>query len=340
MLHNTSQQELCSTPCNLCGSTEVSLLANHSRSGEPLRTIICIKCGLVWSDPLPQNQRVFYENDYRVSYKGTYSPKLNHIWRAGNVALSRYRQIERWLATPLAILDVGSGGGEFSYLLKTLGHHVKGIEPNKGYAEYSIREYGLNVQVGFVQDVIIQQDSIDLITIWHVLEHTENPFEVLKKLHSLLKPQGVLVVEVPSIEAICQSPKSTFHEAHIFHFNIATLKRLGEKVGFTEITQMVSADGGNITLFLQKAIKSHNEEDQLTIYGNFEKISKIVSDHTTLKHYLTTYPYARLFRRIYQYCFEKSYLKNFTGGRQLLDQRYAYLHNQGINSSPKKDVAQ
>ena len=140
--HSTAQQESCSIPCNLCGSTEISVLAKSSRSGKPLRTVICSKCGLVWSDPLPHNPRHFYEDDYRVSYKGAYSPKPKHIFRAGNVALSRYRKIESLLSRSLEILDVGSGGGEFSYLLQTLGNDVTGIEPNKGYAEYSIREYG------------------------------------------------------------------------------------------------------------------------------------------------------------------------------------------------------
>jgi len=326
-VQNPVKQELCSTPCNLCGSQEVTVLANHSRSGEPLRTIMCRECGLVWSDHLPHNPRDFYENDYRISYKGQYSPKPKHILRAGNVALSRHQKIEQLLTTPMAILDVGSGGGEFAYLLQTLGHQVQGVEPNNGYAEYSIGEYGLNVQVGFVQEVIIPQQSFDLITIWHVLEHTDNPFAVLTKLHAFLKPQGILVVEVPNIEAISQSPKSTFHEAHIFNFNIATLTKLAEKADFTEISHVVSADGGNITLFLQKATKGNNDVGELTIEGNAKRISKIVSNHTALKHYLTINPYVRLFNRIRRYCYENNQNTHFTSGRQLLDQLYKHLQN-------------
>ncbi|MDP1607547.1 MAG: class I SAM-dependent methyltransferase [Rhodocyclaceae bacterium] len=298
--------------------------------------MICAKCGLVWSDPLPHNPRDFYEDDYRVSYKGTYSPKPKHIVRAGNVALSRYRKIEQLLSKPLTILDVGSGGGEFSYLLQTLGHDVKGIEPNKGYAEYSIREYGLNVQVGFVQDVMLQEESFDLITIWHVLEHTENPFEVLVKLHALLKPQGILVIEVPNIEATCQSPKSTFHEAHIFNFNIATLQRLAEKAGFTEMTHIVSADGGNITILVQNELKSGIDRRELNIHGNSARIAKIVSGHTPLKHYMTAHPYTRLLRRIRQSFLEKRGTTNFTGGKQLLDQLYSQSRNPCSN--PAKSI--
>lgn len=326
-VQSTVKKELSSIPCNLCSSTEVAVLANHSRSGKPLRTLICRECGLVWSDPLPHHLHDFYENNYRITYKGNYYPKPKHILRAGNLALSRHRKINRLLESPLAILDVGSGGGEFCYLLQSLGHHVQGIEPNKGYAEYSIREYGLNIQVGFVQDVVIPLQSFDLITIWHVLEHTENPFTVLSKLHSLLKPEGILIVEVPNIEAICQSPKSTFHEAHIYHFNIATLTGLAEKAGFTKISHSISEDGGNITIFLHKVIKFENEACKLTIKGNTERISKIVNDHTSLNHYFTAYPYIRLFRRICRYFIEKNRTINFTSGRKFLDQLYGNLHN-------------
>lgn len=341
--HSTAQhstQESCSIPCNLCGNRQVSVLATRSRSGKPLRTVICSRCGLVWSDPLPHNPRQFYEDDYRVSYKGSYSPKPKHILRAGKVALSRHRKIERLLSEPLAILDVGSGGGEFAYLLQTLGHDVKGIEPNKGYAEYSIREYGLNVQVGFVQDVVLPEEGFDLITMWHVLEHTEAPSAVLSKLHALLKPHGLLVIEVPNIEATCQLPKSTFHEAHIFNFNVATLRKLAEKTGFSEKEHFISVDGGNITMFVQKALANAVVDRQLNIPGNSERIADIVRNHTPLRHYMTAHPYARFLRRIRQWLLEMRGISNFVSGRQLLDELYSPLSDARSNRALQRDAPQ
>jgi SAM-dependent methyltransferase len=319
-----SDQESCSNPCNLCGGTDISVLANHSRSGNPLRTVICKDCGLVWSDPLPHNPRSFYENDYRVAYKGTYAPKPKHILRAGKVALHRCKLVAKLIAQPKKILDVGSGGGEFAYLLKSLGHDVSGIEPNKGYAEYSKQEYGLNVQIGFIQDIQIPNEFFDLITIWHVLEHTENPTDVLTKLHALLKPQGILVVEVPTIEATCQSPKSTFHEAHIFNFNLATLRKLGEKVGFTEVEYKVSADGANMTVFFQKNAAATTNNKQPTIPGNAERITNIVNNHNACKHYLTAWPYQRFLCRMSRVISEKCATAIFVSGKKLLDRLYTY----------------
>lgn len=240
----------CSIPCNLCGGTEVSILSTRSRSGNPLRTVICQACGLVWSDPRPHDARQFYEAEYRLAYKNTYSPKPKHVVRAGKVALSRFGKIAQLLSSQKTVLDVGTGGGEFAYLLQSLGHVVNGIEPNRGYADHSIQQYGLTVRVGFVQDATFDPASFDIVTIWHVLEHTEDPGFILARLRSWLKPDGVLVVEVPNVEATCQAPRNTFHEAHLYNFNVVSLRRLAKKQGLYETSHLISQDGGNITMFL------------------------------------------------------------------------------------------
>ncbi len=320
--NSTAQIETASIPCNLCNSHDVSVLATRSRSGAKLRTVICNRCGLVWSDPFPHDPRHFYEKDYRIEYKSTPTPKPNHILQAGLVALTRYSKIKHLLTDRKTILDVGTGGGEFAYLLKLLGHDQYGIEPNKGYAQYSIAEYQLNVQIGFIQDSQFNNGFFDIITIWHVLEHTENPYLVLCKLHSLLKPQGVLVVEVPNIEAICQSPKSTFHEAHLFNFNLNTLRKMGEKAGLVEEGHVFSPDAGNITLFFRKAASDTKQADDWTMTGNAGHITSIVQGHTNMRHYLTATPYKRFFQRMLRRVSEKHAVKNFNNNKDLLNKLY------------------
>ena len=321
MLQNSTVQ-IESLPCNLCNSHDISILATRSRSGAKLRTVICNQCGLVWSDPFPHNPRHFYEKDYRIEYKSTPTPKPNHILQAGLVALARHSKIKHLLTDRKTILDVGTGGGEFAYLLKLSGHDQYGIEPNKGYAEYSIAEYNLNVQIGFIQDSQFENNFFDIITIWHVLEHTENPYFVLLKLHSLLKPEGVLVVEVPNIEATCQSPKSTFHEAHLFNFNLNTLSRMAEKAGFVTTSHLFSPDAGNITLFFQKNPSNSTPTDTWTINDNAERITSIVQGHTNLKHYLTITPYKRFLNRMIRRVSEKQGVKNFENNKDLLNKLY------------------
>lgn len=316
-----NQQLTSSMSCNLCGGHDVSVLGTRSRTGAALQTVICNQCGLVWSDPFPHDPRGYYENDYRVEYKKTYAPKLKHILRAGKIALKRHSKIKHLLSTKKRILDVGTGGGEFAYLLKSLGHDLQGIEPNKGYGEYSVAEYGLNLQIGFIQDAQFLEESFDLITIWHVLEHTEDPCFVLNKLRSLLKPDGILVVEVPNIESTCQSPKSTFHEAHLYNFNLATLRKMGEKVGLAEDHHVFSDDGGNMTLFFRKS-DVRLPESELAIAGNAEAIKKIVYGHTNLAHFMSASPYKRFLKRMRRSLSEKNAVRQFDNNKALLDQLY------------------
>ncbi|WP_347988212.1 class I SAM-dependent methyltransferase [Methylomonas sp. AM2-LC] len=309
-------------PCNLCENHDVSILGTRSRSGNPLRTVICKHCGLVWSDPFPHDPKHFYAEEYRLNYKNTYSPKSKHVLRAGKVALGRYQKIKHLLEEKKTILDVGTGGGEFAYLLKSSGHELFGIEPNKGYAEYSVAEYGLNLHIGFIQDSQFSLESFDLITIWHVLEHTEDPFFVLCKLRDLLKPQGVLVVEVPNIEATCQTPKSTFHEAHLFNFNLETLVKMGLKAGLIAQKPIYSEDRGNMTLLFSKALDCVQPAESWFIADNAERISHLVKNHTNLNHFFSTKPYIRFLKRMYRSVSEKVYINRLNKNKRLLDQIY------------------
>ncbi len=311
-----------SISCNLCNNNEVSVLSNRNKNNTELRTVICKHCGLVWSDPFPFNPRQFYENDYRIKYKNTYLPKSKHIFRAGNTALSRRQKIKSLLTTPQKVLDVGSGGGEFAYLLKSLGHELYGIEPNKYYAEFSAAEYDLNLTTGFIQDAPFSNDSFSLITLWHVLEHTEDPFSVLLKLCGLLKANGVLVVEVPNIEAVCQSPKNTFHEAHLFNFNLETLTKLGEKAGLRVDDKFFSDDFGNITIFFKHADPDTLKSEDWTISNNAERITTLVNSHTNCKHFLSITPYKRFLNRICRTLFEAFSVSGQIGNKSLLDRLY------------------
>jgi SAM-dependent methyltransferase len=222
-----------------------------------------------------------------------------------------------------AILDVGTGGGEFAYLLQSLGHRVSGIEPNRGYADYSIQEYGLSVQVGFVQDATYLPESFDVVTIWHVLEHTEDPGAVLALLRSWLKPDGVLVVEVPNVEATCQAPHSTFHEAHLYNFNVVSLRRLAKKHGLHEARHLISRDGGNITMFFRREEPPIDIRCETAIPGNYEWITRIVRGHSNWRRHLTPLPYLRAWQRLCRSLAERRETAAAASGKALLDGLYA-----------------
>src|SRR5882762_6467872 len=250
----TNSETQCSIPCNLCGASDAEQIRAKDRDGNFLRSVICRRCGLVWTDPRPTPRQVveFYAHEYRRDYKGTYQPKPKHTYRAGKVAVDRFRRLQPFLKFGFRVLDVGAGSGEVVYVLRAMGYDASGFEPNEGYASYAADALGVPVHQGFWQNVAIVQESQDVVTMFHVVEHLESPFDVMRRARQWLRPEGLLLVEVPNVEAVCQQPHTQFHRGHLYHFNLATLEMMAQRAGFAVAHSSVSSDGGNITVISQK----------------------------------------------------------------------------------------
>jgi 2-polyprenyl-3-methyl-5-hydroxy-6-metoxy-1,4-benzoquinol methylase len=177
---------------------------------------------MVSQNPIQTEQEVeqYYATEYRQDYKQVFEPKLKHVYRAGNLALNRLGFLTKNSVTFGKLLDVGAGGGEFTYVSSQSGFDSTGIEPNIGYSNYAKDQYQANVKTGQLVDI---DDKFDVITMFHVMEHIPDPVKTFKKLYDLLNEDGSLFIEVPNIESFSQSPDNTFFKAHIHYFSAATL---------------------------------------------------------------------------------------------------------------------
>ncbi len=99
------------------------------------------------------------------------------------------------------LLDVGCGGGVFLERMRKFGWDVCGLEMAEDVARRVERRTGIKVHVGTLPYAGFQPQSFDAVTFWHVMEHVPNPREVLESAAKLLRPKGLLVIEVPNIES-------------------------------------------------------------------------------------------------------------------------------------------
>lgn len=190
---------------------------------------LCEGCGFVQQSPIPSDHelRIYYSHHYRTDYKHTYSPKPKYVYRAGRAAQNRMAFVIEYLgangqkANGLSMLDIGAGGGEVVFAATQAGFHAKGIEPNEGYSVFARDNYGIEVSTAHLDDVSNEQFSI--VTMFHVLEHMPSPQKVFRKLHELLRPDGLLVIEVPNIEQPDASPSNIFFKAHLYYYSASTL---------------------------------------------------------------------------------------------------------------------
>lgn len=289
-------------PCNLCGGHDVHVVGTRDRAGRPLRSVLCDGCGLVWSDPRPADATLddYYARAYRQDYKGVHTPRLRHVVRAGRVALDRFDRIRPLLLGRPRLLDIGAGGGEFLYCASRLARiRGEGLEPNAGYAAHARSALDLSVEEGFVQSHVRAPASVDLVTMFHVLEHLADPQGALRRIAGWLRPGGHAVVEVPNVEATCQAPAHTFHTAHLYTFGAATLERMGARAGLVPVVTRHSADGGNVeVVFVRHDAPHADDRPAARIAGNAARVRRILEGHGSLAHYARGRPLVRLVRRI------------------------------------------
>ena len=209
--------------CALCRGNDFKRISEKdSKSKGELIVCFCNSCSMISQNPIPTEHQVeqYYATEYRQDYKQVFEPKLKHIYRAGNLALDRLGFLTKNNVASGKLLDVGAGGGEFTYVSSQLGFDSTGIEPNIGYSNYAKDQYQANVKTGQLADV---DGKFDVITMFHVMEHIPDPIKTFKKLYDLLNEDGFLFIEVPNIESFSQSPGNTFFKAHIHYFSAATL---------------------------------------------------------------------------------------------------------------------
>ncbi|MBI2327925.1 class I SAM-dependent methyltransferase [Candidatus Curtissbacteria bacterium] len=130
-------------------------------------------------------------------------------------------------------IDVGAGEGAF--LASVEAKRRIGVEASP-VARKILAEKKLEV-IGERQFLKSQGLGADVISFWHVLEHTDEPWEYLAAVWRNLRKGGRLIVGVPNIDSLEFDlfGRHWFHLApsyHIWHFSLRSLKILLERQNF------------------------------------------------------------------------------------------------------------
>jgi len=224
--------------CILCNSQERSLLI---RQGE-WSVYRCDGCGLGLLDPRPDPSELneLYRSSYFQSHydKGlkVESPEMK---RRLSQETHRIRFFHR-IRMQGRLLDIGCGMGYFLLACRRCGYDVEGMDISADSAAYVQDELKIPVTVGTTDGVDYPPASFDVITMWHFLEHAREPDKYIEKARRWLKPDGILVVDVPNYRGT-DARKMWNHWTgwslpyHFYHFTPETLKQLLAKHGFRTI---------------------------------------------------------------------------------------------------------
>lgn len=211
--------------------------------GEIFFVAKCNNCKLAYVDPIPCS------NDLVLRYDEKYYSEWVTVQEKARIKIWKYRlkRIENRMSKG-SLLDIGCGDGLFLKLAKDKGWVVEGCEISPFAARYASERIGKTVSCGEIFDLQYPSHSFDVITLWHVLEHTSSPVRILLTARKLLKPGGYLFFAVPNmndrIMKVAYWMKKRRNrpyfsidgkEPHLLHFSISNLLILLEKTNFIPV---------------------------------------------------------------------------------------------------------
>lgn len=221
--------------CNGCGADDAQTLWRRGRFRTRLRTVVCRRCGLVYTNPRMEFSR--YERFYVETYRQRYGKPVEPTAAFRRAEQARAESITAFLGPRLprggSVLEIGARSGEALHLLQArYGCAVAGVEPDRRLAAFGSRTLGLPVVQGLFERADYPDGSFDLVILCHVLEHCYSPRRTLEKIRRLLTPCGAVYVEVPNLETPYGSLSDYFQEAHPYTFSPVTLQRVARAAGF------------------------------------------------------------------------------------------------------------
>jgi SAM-dependent methyltransferase len=179
--------------CPICGRSGPS--AYCEKNGFTI--LRCTSCGLAFVSDEPT------EEDLRKLYRESYLPYHLLYGDFEEKAERRYSLVEEATSNrPGSLLDVGCSYGFFLNVARAHGWAVKGVEMGSRPAEYARTNYGLDVFEGPLHQADFADASFDVVTLFHVIEHAQNPLTLFSTIRRVLKKGGSLVLLTPNIESL------------------------------------------------------------------------------------------------------------------------------------------
>jgi cyclopropane fatty-acyl-phospholipid synthase-like methyltransferase len=133
------------------------------------------------------------------------------------------------------LLDVGCHIGVFVEIAARHGWDAWGVEPSH-WAAMQAQQAGLQVVEGTMETAGFDNASFDVITMWDVIEHLEQPSAEVSQAFRLLKPGGMLVAHTMDLDSLFARLMGRrwpwLMEMHLYYFTQRTLATLMEKSGF------------------------------------------------------------------------------------------------------------
>ncbi|GAB2543400.1 class I SAM-dependent methyltransferase [Rufibacter soli] len=224
--------------CPICSKTEFKnflVVQDKSVSKESFVIVQCLNCQLKFTNPRPPEESIgpYYASEEYISHSDTSKGLLNKTYRlVRSMAVKTKVELVNRLSKKGNILDYGCGVGYFLQACQKQGWQVEGYEPNETARKQTEEKLGKPVHHGSLEE--LGQETSDVVTLWHVLEHIHQLNETVKALVNATKKGGHIVIAVPNADSYDAKKYGADWAAydvprHLYHFNKISMQRLLKK---------------------------------------------------------------------------------------------------------------
>lgn len=250
--------------CPVCRASPAGLVysgrdrvASSYHPGAPpcgLSLFQCRRCGMLFLKEVTYSPEMVHEAYWRMLTEN----KQSDFSVRGAIdlpGLGRYRKTNR-------LFEVGCGDGMFLRRAREVGWAAAGVDISATAVALARDNGGQEVIQGRFDERVVAQageGTCDVVVMLGVVEHVENPLEVLALAGALLRPGGALVVYTPNAESIYHRLARLSHRLsggsltffmerviiamHTLYFSRGTLSRALESSGFrVEAISLVDID--------------------------------------------------------------------------------------------------
>ena len=234
--------------CENCGHDTLESFID--RPGHQLKR--CPECNLFQKGVLESND--VYEGAYHNTYVNR--KRLKEI-----TAAIRLASVTKHLTTVSAgephMLDIGCSVGATVKAAQEMNWKATGVDISQDAID-ACSDYGLNCHKIDGTTLPFEDNTFDLVTNWHVIEHVSDVSETLTEWKRVLKPGGVMILETPDSNCwkarrLGADYKKFWPPEHLYTFDRANLSSIIQTAGFellpSRLIGKVSALPTHLTLY-------------------------------------------------------------------------------------------
>jgi 2-polyprenyl-3-methyl-5-hydroxy-6-metoxy-1,4-benzoquinol methylase len=188
--------------CPVCNSTDQKLLYpdtlgnnspefGHTFSQNHMRTYKIVKC-------LSCSHAFAILPDNKINYEDVIDP--DYLKRNEAHLLTAQKVLQKLLTVKSSgvLLDVGCATGDFLSIAQDF-YIVEGLELSKWSSDIA-KQRCFKIHTCPLTE--LPDKKFDIITLWAVIEHFENPQQEIKKIYNLLNPDGIICIWTGNIDSL------------------------------------------------------------------------------------------------------------------------------------------